>query len=204
MRPQTSRERIITLAGILWLCAQPSPVRAGENGIAGDYDRLIVGQQQRSITALFSDCTGECKFSCTVFFTGEFSPTRFPISAHVPGTAETIAGEALVSEKKLRIRLAEVPAGCWNVEPDFKGRGVEFLRNAPESWQQIRLAREPAVLFARPNGAVISRFAPNDALIVLQDRGAWLEVRKPAGDARRGWVRANQLHAIPTGQRRAQ
>lgn len=191
-----SRWRAKAWVGILFVLLSnvwPAPL---EQGLAGDYDRIIAAEQNRYVTGLFSDCTAECKFRCFVFFEGARTGDVFPITAHVPGTLGVITGEAQISGRTLRLKLAALPDGCWNVEPDFNRAGVEVLRNSAEDWLQIRITQHAAVLFAKPHGKAISSFEANQPLIALQDRGAWLEVRMPAGDARRGWVRLKDLQRL--------
>ena len=171
-------------------------ISAIEPGIAGDYDRVIVAEQNHYVTGLFSDCTAECKFSCIFYFEGERQGNRFPITARSPNSAGTIMGEVTLSGKKLRLRLREMPDGCWNVEPEIHKSGAEVLQNSAEPWLQIRLTRRTAQVAETPNGKKAWQLSESEVVIVLQDRGAWLKIRKPSGDARSGWVRQADLQPL--------
>lgn len=171
-------------------------ISASERGIAGDYDRVIVAEQNHYVTGLFSDCTAECKFSCIFFFEGERHGNRFSITARLPNSAGTIMGEATLTGKKLRLRLRELPDGCWNVEPEIHKSGAEVLQNSAEPWLQIRLTRRAANVAQRPNGENAWQLSENEAVVVLEDRVAWLKIRKPSGDIRSGWVRQADLQPL--------
>ncbi len=171
-------------------------IRAIEPGIAGDYDRVILAEQKNYVTGVFSDCTAECKFSCIFFFEGERQGNPFSVTARLLNSGGTIMGEATLTGKKLRLRLRELPDGCWNVEPEIHKSGAEVLQNSAEPWLQIRLTRRAANVAQRPNGKNAWQLSENEAVIVLQDRGAWLKIRKPSGDARSGWVRQADLQQL--------
>ena len=190
----------VRIGGCWFFCVSFSflstAVSAVEPGIAGDYDRVIVAEQNHYVTGLFSDCTAECKFSCIFFFEGERHGNQFSVTARSPNSAGTIMGEATLTGKKLRLSLRELPEGCWNVAPEIHKSGAEVLQNSAEPWLQIRLTRRAANVAQRPNGKNAWQLSENEAVIVLQDRGAWLRIRKPSGDARSGWVRKADLQQL--------
>lgn len=171
-------------------------ISANEQRIAGDYDRVIVAEQNHYVTGLFSDCTAECKFSCIFFFEGERRGDLFSITARLPNSTKAIMGEAMLTGKKLRLRLREMPDGCWNVEPEIHKSGAEVLQNSAAPWLEIRLTRRAANVAQRPNGKNAWRLSENESVVVLEDRGAWLKIRKPSGDTRSGWVRQADLQPL--------
>ena len=179
-----------------WFILPSISLLAVQPGVAGDYDRVILAEQAGYVTGLFSDCTGECKFSCQFFFEGERRSDRFAIVAHEPGSGEWIRGEATLHAGKLKLKLASSPGGCWNVEPEISKAGAEFLLNAAAPWLQIRLVQSNAALYDKPGGKKLWRLQQNAPVIVLRHESGWLHVRLPAGDARTGWVRKTDLQLL--------
>lgn len=166
--------------------------------IPGDYDRVLLGVDGDLVTGYFRDCTGECKFSCDVFFEGRRSGDEFVVSAYYPGEAETVQGLARVRGKNLSLRLKTLPGGCWNVAPEFDKDGVQVLLNERHDWLQIRVLREKSPLYSRPRGEKSAVLEAQQTVIVLRKDGEWFFVRKPGAETLRGWLKSAQFFPLRT------
>lgn len=196
LNPQGSFVVRTCFLGCVWLGIPSASMPAVQPEVAGDYDRVILGEQSGYVTGLFSDCTGECKFSCQFFFEGKRRGDRFAIVASEPGTNGLIRGEAKLVGKKLWLKLAESPGGCWNVEPEIHKSGTDVLLNSAAPWLQIRLAKNNIAVFDKPGGQTKWHLQLNAAVIVLRHDSTWLYIRLPGGDTRTGWVKTADLQPL--------
>jgi hypothetical protein len=173
-----------------------APTFAAEPSLAGDYDRAIVAVDGDLITGYFRDCTGECKFSCNVFFEGQSKPGKFAIRTYYPGETGTIEGVAEATGKGLNLRLKAVPDGCWNVTPEFATQGVEMLREPKADWLQIRVLRRKSHLYKKPDGMKAAELQEHQTVIVLRKKVEWFFVRKPGVEKISGWLRQRDLFPL--------
>ena len=176
------------LVGISVLWAEPGNLPA-----PGSYDRVLIAVDGDLVTGQFTDCTGECKFECNFFFEGIRKVNHFEISAQAPGETEVIGGNASSNGKKLRLRLENLPGGCWNVAPELKDAGTELLLDQKADWLQIRGLAKKSHLRSKPAGTRTIPLEARQTVIVLKKQNGWFYVRKPGSENAAGWLKVSDL-----------
>lgn len=181
---------------VICLAAPGGFTFAEKNSLAGDYDRVIVGEDNGIVTGSFDDCTGECKFECSFSFAGRRQGTTFAIKAYGKGSTEAIPGTVTVDGKNLNLKLEILPGGCWNVEPNLNKTGANVLRNASLPWLRIATIKEETPLYDAKHKNPRSRLEKLQPIAVLEKKQGWVFIEKIGQRAEKGWIREKSLYPL--------
>lgn len=206
------------LGAMAWglvLAAAGTPTRAEtlvSAGVSGQYGPLSIAVGATGLTAHFdgggrswetaNDAAGGCRF----YLHGERRVAAYRVSAWVPGSSETVTGDAsfLPEGEGMRffLRLARTPAGCLTAYPFDAESGNYFPSRARTAWTAVRMVSTPmADLYSAPGatsrtGVRLMRFAP---VLMFRQTSGWLEVARIGEDGRRLWVREGDVLDVSPG-----
>ncbi|MGC4027169.1 MAG: hypothetical protein QM744_19720 [Mesorhizobium sp.] len=180
----------------LCLTALGGFIFAEKNSIAGDYDRLIVGEDNGLVTGSFHDCTGERKFECAFSFEGRRQGNQFRIRAYETDSKEAIPGTLIVDGKNLTLRLETLPGGCWNVEPELNKAGARVLLNAALPWLGIATLKEESHLYDDQGKKTSARFGKLQTVGILKKKPGWVLIEKLSNRREKGWIRDSALYPL--------
>jgi hypothetical protein len=121
----------------------------GQQLISGDYGdgfKLCYDSATKKITGHFANYTGwdertnTARFSCIFYLEGSVDGKKFDVKTYAPAekNSDLINGTVeLISNKEVKIKLAEEHGGCWNVQ-HFNDEPVDFSLEKSQPWIQVR------------------------------------------------------------------